>query len=217
MKRQGHIPSGDIPPEFEISEKKFAEMMVAVKASTASMVIGSKDLSPMLTVFYRKLIGGGMMSDIEMSLYVIGGDFIDDDRKEVAMRTCGQTVNEQKLFPLAVFMSSEAWLSKANGKHGPPSQDPEREEAIVVAGRNISGDHRLLSVMSISRDSEGVISSVDGFGNDTKPLGTQLLDKFFHGYFSKAMGVAPVKGMTVQEIFKSSDGDKSEPPINLSE
>jgi|SRR5579859_2556571 len=69
-----------------------------------------------------------------------------------------------------VYFISEAWMSVAEkGKtlDRPPSQDPNRIEALVISGFNLESTEVDLAVFEMVRDSEGTLTELKDFQPET--------------------------------------------------
>lgn len=183
----------------DLTDEKFQELAdITVSMVEAVAFKGDeKALDPVLFVHHRSFVEGGMMSDIEHSIVMIADGFGDEEHKRRTLRQIGARFFEEKLFPVAIFMASEAWMSTIDAndikdvdldKLPMPSQDPNRKECIMIAGR--STDCKIgVNILNIPiiHDKDGNMIR-NGENVVTKELEMYLLNQFFHGFFEKVAG-----------------------------
>lgn len=181
------------PACLEITDEKFQELTDITVSMVEEAELGkNKDMAPMLMVHFREFDQNMMPSDIQGAILVIAGGF-DTDTKQDALRALGRQFFEKRWFPVAVFMIAESWMShmskedyeKAGGVTVMPSEDPNRKECIMIAGR--STDCRVGVSIPIIHDKDGIMIR-DGENVVTKELEMYLLNHFFHGFFEKVAG-----------------------------
>lgn len=185
------------PPEaMDITNEKFKELAdMTLKCIEAVAFDGkSKSLMPMIAVHHRKFVEGNMLSDMEQTLVSIGSDFNDGEVKRQTMRAIGMKFFEDKLFPVAVFMASEAWMSQAPfgtseediDKLPMPRDDPNRKEVVMIAGRTTGGECTIGITIPFKHDPNEFMVK-DGEVITTDALEMYLLNNFFYGFFEKIM------------------------------
>lgn len=185
------------PSSMDITDQQFMELceMTVQMVNTVAFSGKEKSLMPVVFVHHRRFVEGNMLSDIEHTIVVIGQGFNDADEKRSVMKKIGAKFFDEKLFPVAIFMASEAWMSMINLKDRDkkdfdisklplPSKDPNRKECIMIAGKTTSGDCNIGIMIPIKRD-ENEYMQRDGEETRTKELETYLLNQFFHGFFHK--------------------------------
>lgn len=154
----------------------------------------SKSLMPMLAVHYRRFVEGNMLSDMEQTLVAIASDFNDGEEKRKTIRAIGNKFFEDKLIPVSVFMSSEAWMSQLPvgtkeediDKHPMPRDDPNRKEVVMIAGRTTAGECTIGITIPFKRDANEFMVK-DGEVITTDALEMYLLNNFFYGFFERLM------------------------------
>lgn len=170
-----------------VDDKKFNELLHEVVEQDRSYLSQEEetDFMPQLMVFGSKDETG------KMPLTIIGLPGLDEDNKQDALMTAGSTFCEKGLYsPVAIFMSSEAWMGSLQPKDGDdepimPSEDPQRQEVIVTSGLTV--DKRTnMAVTKITRVGEaGIISlgTTQYHEYNGKPnIDVRLLSLFFVGY-----------------------------------
>jgi hypothetical protein len=183
------------PSYMDITDEKFQDLTdITVKMVEETELGKSKDMAPMLMVRFREFDDKFMPSDIQGAVIVVAGGF-DPDTKQDILRSIGRMHFEKRWFPVAVFMISEAWMSsitqedydKQGGVSVMPSQDPNRKECIMIAGRTTNGDCKVGVNIPIVHDKDGIMIR-DGENMVTKELEMYLLNEFFWGFFEKVAG-----------------------------
>jgi hypothetical protein len=89
-----------------------------------------------------------------------------------------------------VFFISEAWMSRpADGSpHVLPSEDPARQEVLLVSSLNIMTQRGGLKVFEMKRDAEGQVVAVEDFHSEVteeNPLLWAFVDGFEMGKTSR--------------------------------
>lgn len=182
------------PDAMDITDEKFKELAdLTLKCIEAMVFDGkSKSLMPMLVVHHRKFVEGNMLSDMEQTLVSISSDFNDGEVKRQTIRAIGNKFFEDKLFPVAVFMASEAWMSTLPegtkeediDKQPMPRDDPNRKEVVMIAGRTTAGECTVGITIPFKRDANEFMVK-DGEVITTDALEMYLLNNFFRGFFEK--------------------------------
>lgn len=174
------------PSAVEISDKLFDELTELAVDMAEECCLGRHSVPPAVIVYHRQIVENNALSDIEATYVVIDEDFNDPDRKRDIMRTVGKQFYETKKVPAAVFMLSEAWMSKNKDPNTIPSQDPNRQEAIAIVGRTIGRECKSMVMIPVSRDKEDRMIR-NGENDSVKDcrIDMPLLDQFFIGFFHK--------------------------------
>lgn len=147
------------PKQLEITQEKFDEIKHhAIEVS--KLCVGHKSLPPAIIVAIRRWRDGAM-SDIETGLMIVESDFSEADEKEQIMLQMGAKLRSMMAFPVAVFLTSEAWVSSRDPKdpklHIMPRDDVNRKAAVVIQGRDLSGSRKTISFAEITRNAEETI------------------------------------------------------------
>lgn len=178
---------------LDITDEKFDELTKLTVNMVENVEIDkSKDFAPMLMVHFRQFNDDLTLSDIQSAIVVVAGGFNPDTKQDI-LHSLGNEFFNRKHFPVAVFMISEAWMShikpeeyKAGAPRLMPSEDPNRKECIMIAGRTVYGECKVGINIPIIHDAEGIIRR-DGENAVTKELEMYLLNNFFH-VFSQVAG-----------------------------
>ena len=83
------------------------------------------------------------------------------------------------------FHVSEAWLSVSKSgqePHYPPSQDPNRKEALVVFGLNVQTVQTEVRVWEMIRDQAGKLTDLKAFDSAAAQAESPLLNAFVAGF-----------------------------------
>ena len=119
----------------------------------------------------------------KVMLFVIYGAFNDEDAKHEVLRRLGQQLRANELLPIAAFLACECWtsLQRAADPYIQPSQDPLRQEAVLIFGLSADRGLNALRSMKIGRCDERIIptrfENHDGEINESP-----LLASFYRGF-----------------------------------
>jgi hypothetical protein len=81
---------------------------------------------------------------------------------------------------LAIFLSTEAWLS--HKREMEPRHDPDKEEVIVIFGLSLNGEHQSMVHIPVSRENGKLIAgAAQSYGEDCK-VECFLIRHFFLGF-----------------------------------
>jgi hypothetical protein len=141
----------------------------------------SKDWSPNLWV--KVATPSGLCIEV-FTLYV---PFNTSEEKRAAMVRCGRTLAKNGSAPLAVTFSSEVWMSKDPQPGVEPKDDPNRGEAIIVAGVAAKGAF-YVSKAPIERVN-GCIVPVTFTTPSDKGAPFNFLRHFFEGWATASMAM----------------------------
>lgn len=128
----------------------------------------------------------------EIIYVMIQVDFNESKVKHQVMFNCGVQVYQMKKMPVAVVMASEAWCSKrsvdTDYQNVQPRHDPMRTEGVLVAGAGLDKKQRLTIMTPIRRDKDTENIIVDGEPEEFEGPMMFLLDHFWRGFYTRAMG-----------------------------
>jgi len=154
------------------------ECMKCARTATAD----TGECVPVLCVFFKERID----TEVEMMVCAIVGDFNDPEAKQAALLKIGETCAERRFMPIAVFLTAEAWHSRAANKYTRASDDPERQKVLVCMGMDNRKDLTFASFMPITRDSDNKIVCGEWQESDNKSKPTLLL-QFWIGYLKQGL------------------------------
>jgi hypothetical protein len=119
----------------------------------------------------------------------VPGNFNTEEQKEVVLTILAERCVENQLFPMAILMASEAWMVIAtrDGITCMPSQHPDRKEAIVIQGVDISQKLGFLGCAEIARNQNNTIKIGKFDFPEYTDIQPQLLLKFFIAYRNRLM------------------------------
>lgn len=152
---------------------------------------------------------------------MVNPDFEDQDKKFEIFQAMGYKFAEDNHNIIAVFQISEAWVSQQekneSGEFMRPSEDPNRAEAIIVAGLTIDGRSNFSAIPFEKVTEKKVIFTktpqVFKYDPDAKnpEFQNNLLGEFFKGYL-KGMALkmlAKGLGVTPEEALRKVKNDKT--------
>jgi hypothetical protein len=177
---------------MDITDHKFDEMTNLTVKMVEDLGLNTASLMPTLIVHHRHFEENGMLSDMTSTLIALDVDFSDGDEKRELLRKLGRKFYMDKEIPAAVFMASEAWMSKKvkeNADDGLlPRDDPDRKEVLTIAGRTMMGECKVGVFIPVKRDGKDIMRR-DGENTvfKNKNIGTFLLDEFLNGFFESTM------------------------------
>lgn len=150
---------------------------------------------------------------------MVNPDFEDSQKKFDTFQAMGYKFAEDNRNVIAVFQISEAWVSQQekneSGEFMRPSEDPNRAEAIIVAGLTVDGRSNFSATSFEKVTDKKVIFTktpqVFKYDPDAKNQEFQnnLLGEFFKGYLK---GMAPKVmskelGLTTEELLRKIKND----------
>jgi hypothetical protein len=141
--------------------------------------------TPTLCVLTR----AGPAGPAQVLLHTLDVPFERDREKRETLRRVGRSLFDKLLVPAAAVLSGRGWLAPAGGP--PPSQHPERVEAVVLCASAVGGRPAACQEMPIGRDPDGVILPGPWSPPATDEVTTPLLNEVWEGYLD---GVAPSYG-----------------------
>jgi hypothetical protein len=162
---------------------------------------------PQQVYWPRVIVVGRERSTMEAARHVIviHGGWPTDELEVALLQRAGGDAWRQGLLPTAVFLVAEAWVSSnAHYRYGSrkglrPLDDPERREAITIAGRTIDGRMNA-AVAFIERDSprepvgigQWEVTRFDaGMGDgESRPRHLPLVSHVYEGFRLAEMGRA---------------------------
>ena len=123
--------------------------------------------------------------------YVVALDTLPDDaleKRRMLFAIGYNAVRKDELGALVqVYFISEAWVSIIQQGTLPdvrPSQDPQRQEILVISCVNLKEQTKEIAILSYVRDKEGRLIAIKDFGNEGIQFESELLDAFLAGYRS---------------------------------
>lgn len=169
----------EISEKLRISDEKYIATMDLVKEQVTSNRDG---FSPMIMV----LTDEGQMVMIGLP----DADLNDHKAKYELLEKIGDKLQEEHLTPVLIVMTSECWMSKyENGKilenAPPPSEDPNRQEKVMVAGLSIDG-RAAMCLADITRGWDNK-REIGVFGEIMQGGRCDLLGQIYISYFSKSL------------------------------
>lgn len=177
------------PSSLEISDETYRKLHDLSIEMVKETILGkAREMCPVLFVHFRQIDKeSGMLGDLQHAVVVIACGF--GDKKRETIFDIGKQFSEKQMIPAAVFMGAESWMSRKPKAGVIPSQDPDREEVIVIQGKSIGKECSSMTTIPISRNEDGfIIQSGEPFVMPDKgTLETPLLDQFYYGFFDKAM------------------------------
>lgn len=162
-------------PEFE------AFVADQVKATRARLDDKPTDLIPMLVVKTRDPTGkDGIV------LAALAVPFNEYEEKRDALMTVGRRVFAERVVPLAITLSCEAWLAQQDEipSGGMPRDSATKREAVILAAASMGRKFQSLTAIIVERDPENRMIAKEDIDYDkaTKSAGAQILDHFFLGF-----------------------------------
>lgn len=156
-----------------------------VKETSGRVLLQNGSHSPQMCLFGKK-----------GNVFVLIGDFPSDSRiKEMIMLGLGHKTGsdfkmQQQIGELEeTYFISEAWISivkkedlNNNTLKVMPSDDPNKVEIIIIAGKNIKTDKMTFNGRKLIRNKEGKIIKLEEMSYPTDKFESYLLDAFFKGY-----------------------------------
>lgn len=152
---------------------------------------------------------------------MVNPDFEDTDKKWETFRAMGFKFAEENHNVIAIYQCTEAWVSqqekKEDGSFQRPSEDPNRMEAIILAGLTVDGRSNLATIPfeRVTKDKIIFTKTAQVFKYDEKAEDQQfqnnLLGEFFKGYL-KGMALKVISkkmGISMEEALRKVRDDKS--------
>lgn len=205
----------DIEKEFDEALDKETQRRIGVKASsipatTAELthfatafkqyvesVLGNKkkaktkSFSPVVIVTTRET----EVSDGGNLVFVVESSFNTQQQKQEILRGMGEQIFRHKAIPSAALLASEAWIVKGSKDEVdmtiPPSQNPKREEVIVITGMSFGERADTPTVMTscpLLRDSEDYITGLGEWDEMlTDGMKHSLITYIWEGFVRSAM------------------------------
>lgn len=144
---------------------------------------GTDNLSPTLLVAYRDYDD---MGEVKRALYALAVPFNEHEEKHLIMTQLGLMAYQAKQIPLAVCLTTEAWMSeqRVDGPRMQPRDDPARREAAVIACMTL--DRKCFMSTNVYTRGVGnriVLSEWDDLDGAAFPI----VDSFWRGYTKSAL------------------------------
>jgi hypothetical protein len=162
----------------DISEADFLELFESHKETTAKVLSdgGIKGFAPLLDIL--TVNAQGVKDRI---VFGVDMDFNEWSEKAKVMHMVAQKIFDEKRVPVCAILSSECWVSEqkkdANGDFMRPRNDPDRKEAVNVAGMTLMKRQNIgaFSHCLFTRASDDTILSSGKFSeNIVEKIGEKL-------------------------------------------
>lgn len=177
------------PDAIDLSKEKFRELADQTISFVESCGLGDDSFMPHVFVHHRELTEGLQLGEIETTVCAIAQNFSDHDEKHMVMRSLGKKFQLEHKIPVAVFLATEAWMSKAikDGKreYENLADDPNRTEVLVIAGSTMMRDETIGVSIPVKRDEKNLMQRA-GENEVNNKMESALLGSFFRGYFEDA-------------------------------
>lgn len=191
----------------ETSDAKFAEMFDMSVESAMVFGIGKTSMPPLILVHVRPFLGMGQqaLGDTELMVICVDNDFNESDIKKKICNQIGAKMRAEKVVPVAIFFTAEAWMSRQEQSSDMtmPSEDPNRMECIIVAGRTLGGDCKAMQIIEVTRDTENNMQRGKHSEKMTDPkrIQTTIVDHIFDGFIDQSIKLNP-------EVFREINTDE---------
>jgi len=174
--------------KYLMTAEQLLEESQRVQTFAIKAAEGDISFPPHVFYYYYERTPENEISERHVGVAAIMDDFNDTQKKRDIMRSIGKQCMIEKLVVVGVHLVSEAWISVTMERPGPntipPSQDPNRKEALQISGLTTTG----LCIggwLQIERDAEEKIhvpeQRLDRWATNGK---NRLLQEFFFGYIS---------------------------------
>lgn len=178
------------PENAVLTDEQFKEHVKKHREMTETMLKDpSEHFSPSLTVIVRQEDGTE-----ELTMCFLHVPFNEAEEKHKALFTVGTKFYDEQKIVIGVVLSSEAWVSRQDKKDYErepvmPRDDPNKTEAVIVAGSGARHDQKHVIAIPIKRDDKNMML-IDGGQEvyDSGEVEFPLLEWFWRGYFSKLTG-----------------------------
>jgi hypothetical protein len=151
----------------------------------------STDWTPMLAVWTRREPG----APVALLLHALAVSFNEDNEKRPLLFALGKRMwAEDKTFPTAILLSSEAWAapdhSGESGQHVQPRDSPERREVIVIHATSLDMTIQAMCMAPVTRDEgnqivPGEFGEIIASWHEGQRVETRLLNHFVYGFFDE--------------------------------
>jgi hypothetical protein len=167
----------EIAEKLRISDEKYISTMEMVKEQVTSM---GSDFTPMIMILTEE------EKMVLISLPAI--DLNNTEAKFELLDKIGSKLQEEHLMPVLMVMASECWLSRYEGgvipeNAPPPSQDPNKQEKVMIIGLSIDG-RAVMCLADITRSWDDK-PEIGVFGEIMKGGTSDLLAQIYISYFTK--------------------------------
>ena len=181
MQDDPQIPLGGAK-DFVLSDKDLGEFVeMAVSCLNDQIEQKPTGITPYFFVAYRRKEDFPAMHYAVASLFMV--DWNDNETRRKVTRSLAAKIFEDSGIPVAVSLLSEAWTSKipvGEKMKQMPSQDPNREEVVMVAAMAIDGRNSVRIAPMIRTDNVITAGEFET-SNQAIPF---LLQEFFTEYAS---------------------------------
>lgn len=138
----------------------------------------SDSLIPMLTVLARTMAG-----EDQNMLFALAVNFNKDHEKRQTLRAVGRNLFEMEVVPLVVTLASEAWVVRNLPEGVEPRHCANRQEAVIVFGRDLSGKNHAAGRIFVSRDAQNHMVPASPAEMLDARVEAKLLGWLFRGFF----------------------------------
>ncbi len=122
-----------------------------------------------------------------LTIAALATDFNEDHEKRTALMAVGRKLYAEKVLPLAVALSCEAWLAQDPPKGIEPRHFAGKREVALVVAQSIGNKLTKMVSIAVKRDDRNRMESLDSTGIDGEPqyktLHVFILDHFYRGFF----------------------------------
>ena len=137
-----------------MSDKRFNKILDEIEEKERRDIEGEERVFPYVLIYFREK---NDTPDVNLRTAVMAIQPELIEKKYEVMGQIGRTAYENEFDILAAFMMSEAWASEDSNHEGPPSEDPNRIEVIIIHGMAI--DRRVnMRGIRVTRDDQGKMS-----------------------------------------------------------
>lgn len=145
-----------------------------------------KSLMPHLAVTTKDMEG-----KVGLIVSALAVPFSEDAEKRSVLAMCGRKTYEQKVIPLAIALTSEAWIARVPkiGPHPEARHCANRREVACVFAQSMGKEHVTMASFPVRRDASNRMEVIE----DTEPesvmrgMRLPLLDHFFRGFRAATM------------------------------
>lgn len=153
-----------------LTESEFMEKAQMCLDWVQNVEIGSEDVTPTFIVLHKEvdLAAKKVGEEVHMNIYKLAtNEFNTHDGKRKLFEAIATDHFNNRHFPVATFLVSEAWVSSVKLKDmpkdfvpTPPSDDPNRTEAIMIMGMAYPLQKNYMATIRIMRNADGIIGQV---------------------------------------------------------
>lgn len=193
--------------QFAPSDEEFDELIKKAQ-NTALDILSDKTQSFMPHVIIESIGPGEKESGYQV--FFIGTDFNSHENKAIIMSGIGRELRKMNHAPIAVFLLSEAWLSRQDANNGhfiQPRNDPNRRECIIIGANRIGHAKGRMCAMPITRDCDNNIVT-SSFSIEYPETDNNILDLIFEGYVDAGEEGGDIDSGIVCHAYSSEELDQ---------